>query len=74
MDIQGQFMTLGCFENFPIFLDAETDPTQLFPGNSHLIGDAAYPLKSWILRPFKNNGPLTTETLQFCVHLHNDGG
>lgn len=47
------------FRNSPFFMDAEEDPQQLFPGNTHLIEDAAYPLKSWILTPFKDNGRLT---------------
>ena len=47
------------FRNSPISLDAEADPTQLFTGFTHLIGDAAYLLKSWIVTPFKDNGHLT---------------
>ena len=32
-----------------------------YPGNSHLIGDAAYPLKPWILTPYKDTGRLTRQ-------------
>ena len=41
------------FRESPLFVDAERNRALLFPGNSHLIGDAAYPLKPWILTPVK---------------------
>lgn len=44
------------FRNSPLFVDAERNRDLPFPGNSHLTGDAAYPLKPWILTPYKDNG------------------
>lgn len=49
------------FRNSPLFVDAERNRDLLFPGNSHLIGDAAYPLKPWILTPYKDTGRLTRQ-------------
>lgn len=49
------------FRNSPLFVDAERNRDLLFPGNSHLTGDAAYPLKPWILTPYKDNGRLTRQ-------------
>ena len=47
--------------NFPLFVDAERGRDLLFPSNSHLIGDIAYPLKPWILTPYKDTGRLTRQ-------------
>ena len=47
--------------NSPLFVDAERGRDLLFPGNSHLIGDVAYPLKPWILTPYKDTGRLTRQ-------------
>ena len=49
------------FRNSPLFVDAERNKDLLFPGNSHWIGDTAYPLKPWILTPYKDTGCLTRQ-------------
>ena len=47
------------FRNSPFFQDAEANPDVIFPRNTHLIGDFAYPLKGWVLTSFRENGRLT---------------
>lgn len=58
------------FRNSPLFVDVERNRDLLFPGNSHLIGDAAYPLKPWILTPYKDTGRLTRQQ-QHCNFIHS---
>ncbi|CAG2223980.1 unnamed protein product [Mytilus edulis] len=38
-------------------------------GRFHLIGDGAYPLKRWLLTPFRDNGHLTAEQKKFNKSL-----
>lgn len=51
--------------NSPLYQDAENSESVLFPESTYIIGDAAYPLKTWLVTGFKNDGKLTREQRQF---------
>ncbi|XP_066600139.1 putative nuclease HARBI1 [Prorops nasuta] len=42
---------------------------QNFPGDTHLIGDAAYTIQQYIMVPFRDNGHLTEEEINFNNRL-----
>jgi len=46
-----------------------TLPNEYFPNNTHLIGDAAYPLSTYVMVPFKDNGHLTPRQKNFNDRL-----
>ena len=54
--------------NSPLFQDAEARTDDLFPVQTYIIGDAAYPLKTWLLRGFKDNGHLAAQQTR-VTHL-----
>jgi hypothetical protein len=37
--------------------------------NYYIIGDAAYPCKSWVMTPFRNNGHLTPAEVYYNTQL-----
>jgi hypothetical protein len=47
--------------NSPLYQDAQRLESVMFPESTYIIGDAAYPLKTWLVTGFKNNGKLTRE-------------
>ena len=53
--------------NTPVYLEIELNPANLFPGNIHILEDAAYPLKTWLLTPFRDNGRLTPQQRRYNV-------
>jgi len=53
----------------PLFHDAETRTNDIFPGQTYIIRDAAYPLKPWLILGFKNNDHVTTQRKRFSNHL-----
>jgi DDE superfamily endonuclease len=55
--------------NSPLYLDAQRDYNRWFPNNTHLVGDAAYPLKKWIMVPYRDNGHLTRAQKQYNTKL-----
>jgi hypothetical protein len=42
---------------------------QLFSQNEHLLADNAYPLRNWLISPFKNVGVLTAQQNRFNQKL-----
>ena len=38
-------------------------------GQAHVIGDAAYPLREWLMTPFRDNGHLTPKQRHFNTRL-----
>ena len=55
--------------NSPLFHDAETRTNDIFPGQTYIIGDAAYPLKTWLMTGFKDNDHLTAQQKRFTNRL-----
>ncbi|VDH94392.1 ammonium transporter Rh [Mytilus galloprovincialis] len=44
---------------------ASDNKERMFPGNTHLIGDAAYALSQWVMTPFKDFGNLSAEQKRY---------
>ncbi|XP_045199193.2 putative nuclease HARBI1 [Mercenaria mercenaria] len=42
----------------PLYHEIDEDPVKKFPGNTHILGDSAYSLTTWLLVPFKDYGNL----------------
>ena len=57
----GRIHDARAFRNSPLFEDARSGPDELFPGNTHILGDSAYPLQKWLMTPFKNYGNLNRD-------------
>ncbi|XP_062510047.1 putative nuclease HARBI1 [Corticium candelabrum] len=47
------------YRNSPLFQAAESRYSNIFPMDSFLVGDAAYPLSKWTLTPFRDTGNLS---------------
>lgn len=41
----------------------------LFPQNTFIIGDSAYPSLAWLVPPFRDNGHLTPQQTEFNYML-----
>ncbi|XP_071122515.1 putative nuclease HARBI1 [Mytilus edulis] len=52
-------------KNSPLFTSAFDNKERMFPGNTHLIGDAAYALSQWVMTPFKDFGNLSAEQKRY---------
>lgn len=51
------------WQNSPIFSKLSND--RILPDQYHLLGDTAYPLNSFIMVPFKDNGHLTVQQKKY---------
>ena len=51
--------------NSPLHETCENSETDMFPGDSYIIGDTAYPLKTWLVTGFRDNGRLSKEQQRF---------
>lgn len=49
----------------PLYQTASNNQAMLFPGETFLIGDAAYPSLPWLVPPYKDNGHLTPQQVEF---------
>lgn len=52
---------LECYEIQTFFILPQRGKTPFFSKNSHLLGDAAYPLKTLIMTPYKVSGYLAEQ-------------
>lgn len=53
------------FRRSLLYETASTDKEILFPGQTFLLGDSAYPSLSWLVPPFRDNGHLTPQQNEF---------
>ncbi|XP_071138718.1 uncharacterized protein [Mytilus edulis] len=53
--------------NSSVYIKAEAG--ELFSQNYHIFGDNAYPLRNWLVTPFKNFGNLTRQQIKFNKRL-----
>lgn len=61
----------GSVHDARIFRTSDIYPVgfQLCAPNYYIIGDAAYPCKSWVVTPYRNNGHLTPPQINFNLIL-----
>ncbi|XP_071576145.1 uncharacterized protein [Temnothorax nylanderi] len=57
------------FQNSDLFLDAERNVNALFPNGKYIIADKAYPVLSWCIPPYIDNGRLTRAHKRFNTVL-----
>lgn len=80
VDSQMQFINVYCDEpgslhdarvlrRSPLYNVANENKEMLFPQNTFIIGDSAYPSLSWLVPPFRNNGHLTPQQTEFNYML-----
>lgn len=54
----------------PLYEESQNNKENVFPNNTFLIGDSAYPSLSWLVPPFRDNGYLTPQQKEFN-YLHS---
>lgn len=45
----------------PLYSIANREPKRIFPNNTFILGDLAYPSLPWLVLPFCDNGHLTPQ-------------
>jgi len=53
------------FRRSPLYETASINQAMLFPAETFLIGDSAYPSLPWLVPPYKDNGHLTPQQIEF---------
>lgn len=48
-----------------LYWESENNKDRIFPNRTFILGDSAYPSLSWLVPPFKNNGQLTAQQIEF---------
>lgn len=56
--------------NSSLFTKAEAG--ELFSQDHHIFGDNAYPLRNWLIAPFKNFGNLSRQQVKFNQRLSGE--
>ncbi|XP_018404592.1 PREDICTED: putative nuclease HARBI1 [Cyphomyrmex costatus] len=80
VDPQMRFINIYCGEpgslhdarvlrRSPLYNTANDNRDMLFPQNTFIIGDSAYPSLSWLVPPFRDNGHLTPQQTEFNTML-----
>lgn len=64
----------GVYQNSPLFQAAQSRYSTVFPADSFLVGDAAYPLSKWVLTPFRDTNNLSEKAnnynfIQFSTRI-----
>lgn len=63
----GSFHYSRILRRSALFTNATENVNRGFPNNTFIIGDSAYPLKDWLVTPFKDNGSLNSNQISFNV-------
>jgi hypothetical protein len=53
----------------PIYAEICHNKPKYFPDEIYIIGDQAYPLESWLIRKFQDNGKLSVDQARFNKRL-----
>ncbi|XP_024892965.1 putative nuclease HARBI1 isoform X2 [Temnothorax curvispinosus] len=53
------------FRRSSLYETASMDKEMLFPGQTFLLGDSAYPCLQWLVPPFRDNGHLSPQQREF---------
>lgn len=64
--LPGRMHDARVFRNSPL---CEMLNNNILPPNQHLLGDSAYPLSKYLLTPFKDNGHLNAEQINYNESL-----